>query len=342
MTIFKNPGELVTEINKVVIGQEKAAEIFSLYMFKHLMKLYAHAHNIDLENKTNLLILGDTGAGKTFLVKTACELMDIPLVEINAKSIAQEGWHGTSFLELLKDGLRPLSSQEMLKVIVFIDEFDKMCITNMSHRNGDNAVHVQSSILKYLEGMSITVNGRIITTTHISFVLAGNFKDIREKRLDVRTNIGFTREQKLPEDNLAEELENFGVLPEIVGRISETIELEPHSKRTYFKISQSPSFMLYKWSGMFRSMGANFQVSKRDIVQIITRAAKKKLGVRGLVQESQKLVNREIHRNIDKLDFDFMARFLKDALERAERPLTPIVGIGQQVQPGSDEDNDGA
>ncbi len=303
---FFNPQELSDAINEIVIGQKQASEIVSIYIFKHIYSLYASKFNINLENKPLLLLLGDTGIGKTYIIKTAAKLMDFNFIELNAKSITQEGWAGKSFADMLEESVAELSSYDE-RTIVFIDEFDKMCIPNFSSKSDNVADHIQNGMLKYLEGFKISGKRQDIDTSKFCFILAGNFKSIREKRKEkLRNNIGFIEnlDQEELDKFLHKELEDFGVIPELIGRISEFVELNDLAEDSYKALWENPEFILNKWIKIFKLVDLELNITDEDKKNAIEKTIKNKVGVRGLIQEVQKLINREFLNEAGKINMN--------------------------------------
>jgi len=296
MTLIAFPTikELTEVVNQKVIGQEKLVSKVILCIYKHILKIKGMQSN-SLDNpQNNLLIIGDTGTGKTFAVKEVCKQLNLPLIEINCKSISQEGWSGTSFIEIIHR--QSINNNNPLKsyTVVFLDEFDKICCPNMSSVNDDLAFHLQSGLLKYIEGMKITYKNdktkAVITydTTKFCFILCGSFSNMFN---NIPTAIGFnTTVGILDEQELYTQLLNYGVIEEILGRITSIVQTNPFSRRMYTDLLCSDTFIINQWFRYLRSLDLN-SVDKINYAAIITEAEKLKLGARGLIQLMYKYVD---------------------------------------------------
>lgn len=284
--------EMQERLKEIVIGQDEAIHDITSTVYKFILKLYARDHGIWFNNSTSILLLGNTGCGKTFLTKEVANLLDMCFVEINAKSIAQEGgWAGKNLPELIAENI----SSHVNGAIIFIDEFDKLCWTNTTSGGGDHNLHVQANFLKYLDGFQLKHSERgtsklNLDTTRCIFVFAGAFSGMIEDKL----SIGFN--QNKDSVKIREALIKYGMLPELLGRMQTICELNPLTEATYRDIINNEHFIYHKYVSILKHIGINFQVEKESIVQA---ALKNNLGVRGLIQEVESKVTEVFHRNAD-------------------------------------------
>ncbi len=245
------PKALADAVNQKVIGQEKASTFLANYLFTYIMYHYSQNGNLPLTHKSNALLIGASGTGKTHLVQTMAKEAGFNFLEINAKGISQEGWEGSSFKKLLTDGifygLSPMQADSPWTV-VFIDEFDKLCAPLASSNNDNYAEHIQNSILKYFENYtaSVSLKGQPLNldTSKLCFILSGNFQGIRDNR-DKKQSVGFNS-VKEEQKKLQAELEAFGVIPEMIGRLSHIIELKELTKEDYSSIIASQHFTMWR------------------------------------------------------------------------------------------------
>lgn len=285
--------ELRRELNQVVINQGEAIDVVSLFIFKHWMKrIILQEYERDNIPMSNLLLSGKSGVGKTFLIQQCCKLLDLPLIIIDAKQISQSGWHGHSLEDLLIDSIWPLTSGEIQKTVVLIDEFDKLCTANTASGGENVNQSIQYSLLKFMEGMKLSSKGQYLCNTKdLCFILAGSFSFLEGKHKGY--TIGFNKESKhrgFHEDFL-EDLINDGLVPELAGRISEVAILNEHTAKSMSQIWDSKLSNISTWKHILNQLHIDFVVTEESKDIAIKKAMTKKVGVRGLNQEMEKLVN---------------------------------------------------
>lgn len=296
---MSNLKDFQQKVKQTVIGQDKAVDVVTATIYKYLLKLYGRDFGLHFNSSTTLLLLGNSGVGKTFIVREAADICGLPFIELNGKAICQEGWAGRSFIQLLEVELL-MYPQNLKGGIIFIDEFDKIIVPNFSS-HGDNVNHeIQSSILKYVEGSILRLTGTTIDTSKFLFIFAGAFNDLIKKEA---AKIGFeTEEQKqITLGTLTEALINYGMMPEFAGRIQEYCTLNKLTKKDYKQLLKNKEFTLHKWIELLKKLDINFKYVEK---QVIDRAVKANLGVRGLIQSIEELVTKTINTNIDQIDLN--------------------------------------
>lgn len=302
MLEHKTPKQLSDKLKEYVIGQDQACNDLSLFLFNYLLFHYAqNREDIRLENPPVCLIIGESGSGKTHLVKMISKIMNFDLLEINGKSIAQEGWNGESLKNMILTYAmsRPKSKDQSIKTIIFIDEFDKVCQPISSSETENYNVHTQNSFLKYLEGFKIENKDILVDLKSFCFILGGNFQGIRDQREKNKKQIGF-RDHEHQETELHYELESFGMIPEIIGRISNFIELNYLTRKDYEAILHSKNTYFKNITAIMLAINMELDIQDQHIEYAIDKAIKSKIGVRGLIQELNKILNQEMIRNQDK------------------------------------------
>jgi ATP-dependent Clp protease ATP-binding subunit ClpX len=283
-----------------VLGQDQAVKDLCTIMYKWRIKQYAKDFGQYFTGSTSVLMLGDSGCGKTWLARQMAEINDLPFIEINAKSICQEGWHGKSFATLLEEGVREQSQLFGYKIsegIIFVDEFDKMLVKNITSGGDDNSRHLQASMLKYIEGMEMSHGHQYVNTNNYLFIFAGAFTDLEIRPPSL---IGFDNENT-DEHSMTDSLIKFGMLPEIAGRIQATLKLNQITDAAYKQLLTSEYFCLQMWKTTLKKLDINLEWND-DL--LIDQARRSELGVRGLIQAVEKVVTDTMNRHVNEVDLD--------------------------------------
>lgn len=284
------------QLKQVVKGQDEAVDVISTTLYKYLMKAYSRDHGIRFEGGTSLLLLGDSGTGKTYLMKQAAKLSNITMVELNAKSIVQEGWGGgKNFLEQIKQSR--LSVHGISGGIIFIDEFDKLASINISSRGEDVNYQIQAGLLKYIEGMDTDFG---VDFNDCLFVLAGAFVGLEYNKPQT-TKIGFNPDTRVEKEHLNEALSKYGMLDEMIGRVQDKVVLNKITHEVYCELLETPTFCLNSWTNALKKMDITLQP---DYASLIAQAEESKLGVRGLIQAVEKLVAETMNKNEAEIDLE--------------------------------------
>ncbi len=292
--------EFQKNVKEYIIGQEASVNIVTTTIYKYLLKLSVRDFGFYFEGSTSLLLVGGSGCGKTYITKKAAQICKLPFIELNAKSISQEGWSGKSFVSLVGDAIHDIeytSGRKCHGGIIFIDEFDKLLLPNFCSGGDDVNMHLQATLLKYIEGMRLDLKSRSIDTNEWLFIFAGAFigLDIKPDQL-----IGFHNKGKdIKPVNAA--LIKFGMLPEIAGRIQEVAMLRELSATDYKKVLNSPHGALAKWTGALEKLDIKFKVSH---TKLIRAAIESNLGMRGLIQAVERAVTQTINKNLHEFDLE--------------------------------------
>ncbi len=290
-----------------IVGQEDLVNTSSLCVYRHLYKIQGIEH-VQLEPyPNNLLIVGNTGTGKTYTVQKLAKEVNLPFIEINSKSIAQEGWEGTSLLKLLTKSLTAhMNHPKRYYPIVFLDEFDKLCTPQGSSTDANVSIHIQSSILKYIEGLPLQIGNLMYNTNEFCFIFAGAFTDLFKTE---RTPIGYQHTQMEQLENttditnitdITDKLIKFGMLPELAGRITRFCKTNDFTREMYKELLCNKNSSFNRWFNYLRQLGFN-RKNEPDYTNIITKAVNKKLGARGLIQLLEPEIDRLIEENKDSL-----------------------------------------
>ncbi len=287
--------EIENELRKTVMGQDEAIKELTSVFIRHSLRQYAKEHNINLSSVPSLLLYGNTGSGKTFLLKEFSRVFNMPIIFINSTSISQEGWQGKSFIEQVMEQYRATPQA----TIIVLDEFDKLIQPNMA--SGSNISNfLQQSLLAYLDGIEVIDKGIKIDTNNFLFIFTGAFDSLLNKKEN--KNIGFTEEMKENKDSFYKEMQKYGAIPELLGRIKTTIKMNPITKETYKNLLDNAEFPPNKWI-TFLSLFSPKSYFYLDKDKIINNSIETNLGVRGLLQQTELEINRQIEENKDTLDF---------------------------------------
>ena len=325
---LKKPREIKEFLDQYVIGQNQAKKQLSIAVYNHYKRL---AHNAD-ENKSveieksNIIMVGETGTGKTLLAKTIAKQLEVPFCIVDATVLTEAGYVGED-VESILSRLLMVSDYNVEKAergIVFIDEIDKIArkSDNPSLTRDVSGEGVQQGLLKLLEGSIVNVppqGGRKhpdqkyiqVNTQNILFIAGGAFdgiKEIIERRLNKQA-IGFSSEKinKQEEDAYildkldATDLRSFGLIPELLGRFPIITHLDKLDEATMLRILSEPkNSIINQFVELFRLDGVHLSFTDEALKKIVKETMEKGLGARGLRGTTERVLEKYMY-DIDQL-----------------------------------------
>ena len=301
------PHKIKAKLDDYVIGQEQAKKIISVAVYNHYKRVVTDTmDDIEIE-KSNILMLGPTGSGKTYLVKTLARLLDVPLAITDATSLTEAGYIGDD-IESLVSKLLAAADNDVEKAergIIFVDEIDKIAKKKNTNQRDVSGESVQQGMLKLLEGSDVEVpvganskNAMVplttVNTRNILFICGGAFpglEQIIKERLNKHSSIGFIADLKDKYDNdknllskvTVEDLRNFGMIPEFLGRLPVICTLQSLDRDMFVKILKEPrNAILKQYQKLLALDEVRLEFEDDALYAIAEKAMEKDTGARAL------------------------------------------------------------
>ena len=347
------PHKIKASLDEYVVGQEQAKKVMSVAVYNHYKRVMSDDKDgVEIE-KSNMLMIGPTGSGKTYLVKTLAKLLDVPLAITDATSLTEAGYIGDD-IESVVSKLLAAADNDVDRAehgIIFIDEIDKIAKKRNANQRDVSGESVQQGLLKLLEGAEVEVpvgasskNAMVPMTTvdtkNILFICGGAFPELEEiikERLNKEASIGFKADLKDKYDNeenllckvTVDDVRKFGMIPEFLGRLPILFSLEALKEDMLVRILQEPKNAILKQYKKLLAMDEVDLVFEEGALHAIARKAKeKKVGARALRAIIEDFML-DIMYEIPKDDNIGRVTITEDYVEKKGGPLIEMRGVAE-------------
>lgn len=347
------PHKIKASLDEYVVGQEQAKKVMSVAVYNHYKRVMSDDKDgVEIE-KSNMLMIGPTGSGKTYLVKTLAKLLDVPLAITDATSLTEAGYIGDD-IESVVSKLLAAADNDVDRAehgIIFIDEIDKIAKKRNANQRDVSGESVQQGMLKLLEGAEVEVpvgasskNAMVPMTTvdtkNILFICGGAFPELEEiikERLNKEASIGFKADLKDKYDNeenllckvTVDDVRKFGMIPEFLGRLPILFSLEALTEDMLVRILQEPKNAILKQYKKLLAMDEVDLVFEEGALHAIARKAKeKKVGARALRAIIEDFML-DIMYEIPKDDNIGRVTITEDYVEKKGGPLIEMRGVAE-------------
>ena len=345
------PHKIKAKLDEYVVGQEYAKKVMSVAVYNHYKRVATDSMDDNEIEKSNMLMIGPTGSGKTYLVKTLARILDVPLAITDATSLTEAGYIGDD-IESVVSKLLAAADNDVERAehgIIFIDEIDKIAKKRNANQRDVSGESVQQGMLKLLEGAEIEVpvgasskNAMVPMTTvdtkNILFICGGAFPELEEvikERLNKEASIGFKADLKDKydkEENLlckvtVEDVRKFGMIPEFLGRLPILFSLEALTEDMLVRILTEPKNAIVRQYKKLLAMDeVDLEFTEGALHAIAKQAKEKKVGARALRAIIEEFML-DIMYEIPKDDNIGKVTITEDYVEKKGGPLIEMRGV---------------
>jgi len=342
-------------LDEYVVGQDFAKKVMSVAVYNHYKRVLTDSENddgVEIE-KSNMLMVGPTGSGKTYLVKTLAKILQVPLAITDATSLTEAGYIGDD-VESVLSKLLAAADNDVEKAehgIIFIDEIDKIAKKRNTNSRDVSGESVQQGMLKLLEGSDVEVpvgasskNAMVpmttVNTRNILFICGGAFPELEKiikKRLTKQSSIGFMaqlgdefdKDENILEKVVTEDLREFGMIPEFLGRLPVVFALQAMTEQMLAKVLVQPRNAIIKqYQKLLALDEVDLRFDEEAISAIAKKALEKKTGARALRAIIEEFML-DIMYEIPKDDLIGRVTITKDYIEKKGAPLIEMRGSGE-------------
>lgn len=359
ITKIPAPHKIKASLDEYVVGQEQAKKVMSVAVYNHYKRIVSDQDDgVEIE-KSNMLMIGPTGCGKTYLVKTLARLLDVPLAITDATSLTEAGYIGDD-IESVVSKLLAAADNDVERAehgIIFIDEIDKIAKKRNTNQRDVSGESVQQGMLKLLEGAEVEVpvgasskNAMVpmttVNTRNILFICGGAFPDLSDiirERLNKQASIGFNatlKDARAADENLlahvtVEDVRKFGMIPEFLGRLPVMFTLDALTEDVLVRILKEPKNAIIKQYEKLLAMDeVKLQFDDGALRAIAQRAKEKKVGARALRAVIEEFML-DIMYEIPKDDNIGMVTITRDYVEKKGNPVIAMRGCPKLEDCGS-------
>ena len=358
------PHKIKAKLDEYVVGQEHAKKVMSVAVYNHYKRIFSedekngNQDGVEIE-KSNMLMVGPTGCGKTYLVKTLAQLLDVPLAITDATSLTEAGYIGDD-IESVVSKLLAAADNDVERAehgIIFIDEIDKIAKKKNAHQRDVSGESVQQGMLKLLEGAEVEVpvgasskNAMVpmelVNTKNILFICGGalpELEDIIKERLNKNSSMGFQADLKDKYDNeenllkyvTVEDIRKFGMIPEFIGRLPILFSLDALTEDMLVRILTEPKNAIVKqYQKLLSYDEVSLEFEQDALYAIAKRAKEKEVGARALRAIIEEFML-DIMYEIPKDDNIGRVVITRDYIENHGAPRIIMRGVPQIESAGS-------